>query len=133
MKGLQCQEYVKVMTLSVMVLEYVKSATKADLPETFIVPDELYVMEKTLLESIKEEDVALTFGRLDLSDIQTGSVKATCENQDMPSWSAFNSLVSEDCIYSTQELPEYSGTAEANAHGNHGCISYPVEFKDLTL
>lgn len=78
--------------------EYIKPARKPDLQESFLVPEELYAMEKTHHETVKKKDVAWTLGRLDISDIQVGTVKPTCGKQCMPSWGAFNSLVSEETV-----------------------------------
>ena len=39
-----------------------------------------------------------TFTRLDLTDTQTENVEAICASQEMPSWGAFNSIVTEENI-----------------------------------
>ena len=39
-----------------------------------------------------------TLTRLDLTDTQTANVEAICASQEMPSWGAFNSIVTEENI-----------------------------------
>ena len=39
-----------------------------------------------------------TLTRLDLTDTQTANVEAICASQEMPSWGAFNSIVTEEDI-----------------------------------
>jgi hypothetical protein len=76
--------------------EFIKPAMKASLPEDYVVADELYAMDKTEHENITRKDMAWSLSRLDLSETYQGIVSPVCKSQSMPSWSAFNSLVTKE-------------------------------------
>ena len=65
------------------------------------VPADLYIMDGAKHDVIRAKDTAWIVSMLDLSDLDT-EVKEVCENQKMPSWNAFNSLVTEENI--TQKI-----------------------------
>lgn len=76
-------------------IDFVKPARKPDLPETFTVPDELYKMAKCKHDEIKKKDLAWSLSRLDVSKSDIGT---NCDDQTMPSWAAFNSIVTDENI-----------------------------------
>lgn len=78
------------------VREFVKSTRKPSVPETYVVSEELYAMDQTSHDEIKKKDFAWVVGRLDISESHVGRIKSSCDNQTMPSWDAFNSLISEE-------------------------------------
>ena len=78
--------------------EYFKPSRKSDLPPNYIVEDNLFMMERDKKEEVSKKDLVWSLARLDLSNIDTGIVEAICSSQTMPTWSAFNSLISEDDI-----------------------------------
>ena len=55
-------------------------------------------MNKKNYECIQMKDVTHALTRLELTDTQTATVEAICASQEMPSWSAFNLIVTEDNI-----------------------------------
>jgi hypothetical protein len=44
------------------------------------------------------KDLAWSLARLDLSSIDEGIINPVCELQDMPSWSAINSVISDETL-----------------------------------
>ena len=56
------------------------------------------MMERDKKEEVSKKNLVWSLARLDLSNIDTGIVEATCSSQTMPTWSAFISLISEDDI-----------------------------------
>ena len=73
--------------------KYFKPSRKSDLPPNYIVEDDLFMMERDKREEVSKKDLVWSLARLD-----TGIVEATCSSQTMPTWSAFNALISEDDI-----------------------------------
>lgn len=85
---------------------YIKSAKKKKKKETVLpmdykVPANLYIMDGAKHNAIKAKETAWIVCRLELSDLDT-EVREVCVNQEMPSWNAFNSLVTEENI--TQKI-----------------------------
>jgi hypothetical protein len=76
--------------------EYFKSAKKPDLPEDFSVADDMFSMDESDHNLIKTKDIAWSLARLDLSNI--ADIKPVCEEQTMPSWSAFNSVITDETV-----------------------------------
>ena len=60
------------------------------------VPEEHFKMDEGDYKQLRAKDVAWVVGRMDLLDDEVGE---TCEKHTMPSWSAFNSLIT------TENLP----------------------------
>ena len=80
------------------ITDYIKPAKRPPpIPADYTVPRGLYNMDQTEREVIRAKDVAWTVSRLDLSDLENG-VQEVCEFQEMPSWSSFNSLLTEEDI-----------------------------------
>ena len=77
--------------------DYHKPAKKPDIPTGFEVPAELPQIDKDVLDDSTIKDAAWTLARLDLG--KSGSVNVKPPNQDMPSWSACNS------VWTTENIP----------------------------
>ena len=75
--------------------DYIKPAKKTILPENYKVAEDLYKMDPSQHELIEKKDMAWVHSRLDLSELEEG-VKEICEEQNMPSWNAFNSLITDE-------------------------------------
>ncbi len=76
--------------------EFSKVNKKIELPENYTICDNLYTLPVDVFEQIKAKDLAWAISRLDLSQLDDSIVHNVCEKQDIPSWSAFNSLVSDE-------------------------------------
>ena len=46
----------------------------------------------------KETDLAWSLARMNLSNIKEGLIKQDCGEQQMPCWSAFNSVVTDEKV-----------------------------------
>ncbi len=55
-------------------------------------------MDKDTHGVIQKRDTAWSLARMDLSKLEDGIIKPPCEEQLMPSWSAFNSVVSNESL-----------------------------------
>jgi len=77
-KELKCQE----------LIDFVKPAKKGDIHTDYQVCDELTGHVPT-----EQKDVAWSLARMDLSKMEDNVTSHICENQEMPTWSAFNSVV----------------------------------------
>ena len=64
------------------------------MPDDYIVTDDLYKFDVTE-HDVRAKDTAWAVSRLDLANLKAG-VKETCEDQTMPSWGAFNSLITDE-------------------------------------
>ena len=76
--------------------EFFKSSNKVELPADYSVADELFSMDAQSHAAVRKKDSAWTLSRLDHSEADTGVVKPCCSNQKMPSWSAFNSVITDE-------------------------------------
>ena len=74
---------------------YIKPAKKPDLPPDYCVKEELFTAST---EEALKTDCAWLLGRIDLSSVSEGSIGTENKNQRMPSWSAFNSVVSKETL-----------------------------------
>lgn len=74
---------------------YNKSSKKPALSAEYEVPSNLFEMDVPDYQKIRNKDTAWTLSRLDVSDIN-GGINASCSDQRMPTWSAFNSLVTDE-------------------------------------
>ena len=72
-----------------------KSSKKIDLPDSYTPPPQLFSMEDADYTTIIQNDIAWIISRLDLSDISNNTASPFGEQQSMPSWSSFNSVISE--------------------------------------
>ena len=54
-------------------------------------------MDVSKYKAIRGKHIAWTISRLDISNLDSG-INESCEEQTMPSWSAFNSLVTDENI-----------------------------------
>ena len=79
-------------------LDYIKPAKKPTLPEDFVGVDELFSMDELDYSMIQTKDMAWLLSRLDLSEMEHGTVKPIPSEQTMPSWSAFNSVVTQETL-----------------------------------
>ena len=80
--------------LSCQVLrKYYKVSKKPTLSTFYEVPEGHFKMDEGEYKQLRAKDVAWVVGRMDLRDDAVGE---TCEKQTMPSWSAFNSLVTNE-------------------------------------
>ncbi len=77
-------------------IEYIKAAKKPNLAHNYTVSTEFYSMDPEEHASIKVKDIGWSLTRLDLSDLTHGKIQAECANQKMPSWAAFNALVTDE-------------------------------------
>ena len=82
--------------------DFIKPAKKPVLPEDYKVSEELFAMEKSKHEQVELKDFAHTLSRMNLTKINDGIVSPICDDQKMPSWSAFNSVVT------TKDITEQS-------------------------
>ena len=78
--------------------EFIKPAKRADLNEEFVVTNKLFSIDPAEYNAIEAKDMAWSLARLDLSNIQEGVVQPISDVQNMPSWSAFNSVVSDETL-----------------------------------
>ena len=76
---------------------YTKTAKKPSLQTTYVVPEELYKIDNSHAKTVRRKDIAWSISRMDLSCITEG-VKETTNDQTMPSWSAFNSLITDENV-----------------------------------
>ena len=83
---LPCQEF----------KEFLKPSRKPELPNEFVVSTSLHPVDYALQQNIKMKSMAWSLSRLDHSDTNNETPKATCDQQAMPSWNAFNSVISEE-------------------------------------
>ena len=58
------------------------------------VPEELFTMDVTDHDQVLSKDIAWSLARLDLSDLN--DIKPACENPNIPSWSGFNSVITDE-------------------------------------
>lgn len=72
---------------------YIKPSKKPEVPQ--YLGDNDIVFDDNL-SAIKMKDLLWCIARLDLSDID--NIKPTCEDQQMPSWQAFNSLITDEAV-----------------------------------
>jgi hypothetical protein len=49
-------------------------------------------------KQIQVKDMAWSLARLDLSNIEEEFINPVCELQHMPSWSAFNSIITDETV-----------------------------------
>ena len=70
------------------------STKKIDLPDSYTPSPELFSVEDADT-TIIQNDIAWIISRLDLSDISNNTVSPFGEQQSMPSWSSFNSVISD--------------------------------------
>ena len=75
---------------------FIKPAKKPVLPGDYIVPEDPFVMEKADHDQVELKDFAHTLARMNLTTIDDGIVSPVCDDQKMPSWSAFNSVVTTE-------------------------------------
>ena len=81
--------------------DYIPPSKKPDLPEAYSVEKELFEMESQGHELIESKDTAWLLSRLDI-DLTSGDVNDTCKEQTIPTWSGFNSLVTEEAMVKRQ-------------------------------
>ena len=72
-----------------------KSSKKIYLPDSYTPSPQLFSMEDADYTTIIQNDIAWIISRLDLSDISNNTVSPFGEQQSMPSWSSFNSVISD--------------------------------------
>ena len=72
-----------------------KSSKKIYLPDSYTPSPQLFSMEDADYITIIQNDIAWIISRLDLSDISNNTVSPFGEQQSMPSWSSFNSVISD--------------------------------------
>ena len=77
---------------------FIKPAKKPILPEDYKVPEDLFVMVTADHDQVELNDFAHTLARMNLSTIDDGIVSPVCDDQKMPSWSDFNSVVTTEHI-----------------------------------
>ena len=70
-------------------------AKKPGLPTLYEVPEDLYEADECQKKGTMVKDAAWILSRLDVSDLNKG-IKETNLEQQMPSWSTFNSLVTDE-------------------------------------
>ena len=87
-KQLQCQE----------IREFNKPARRPTLPADYTVSTNQFNVDKENTKRIRTKDSAWAVTRLDLSNIYEGTIQMDCQNQTMPSWSAFNSVVTSEIL-----------------------------------
>lgn len=84
--------------LSCQVLKnYIKPAKKPSLPTVYEVPEDLYEADECRRNVTMMKDAAWMLGRMNMSDMKEG-IRETSQEQQMPSWSAFNSLVTHEDV-----------------------------------
>ena len=71
---------------------YIKPAKKPELPPNYCVKESLFSVST---EEVSRTDRAWLIGRMNLSSACEGFIDPENKNQRMPSWSAFNSVVSK--------------------------------------
>lgn len=76
--------------------DYVKPAKKSDVTANYKVADDIYNIAKSELDLIETKHIAWTLIKLDLSDLD--NMNEIYENQTRPSWSAFNSVITEETL-----------------------------------
>ena len=88
--------------------DYVKPAIKPSIPHTYTVSENQYEISSVKYNNIKKLDMAWSLSRLNITGGEDNLLHMdTPEEQNMPSWSAFNSLVSEEslCVKQVGFLP----------------------------
>ena len=83
---LPCQQFKKLL----------KPSRKPELPNEFVLSTSLHPMGYALQQIIKMKAIAWSLSRLDHSETNNETPKAKCDQQIMPSWSAFNSVIFEE-------------------------------------
>ena len=76
---------------------YIKPAKKPTLHTWYELPKDVYVIGASELQLIRTKYIAWLLGRLDISDLDH-IINETNEEQTMPSWSAFNSLITDEHV-----------------------------------
>ena len=74
--------------------EYNRFSKKIEIPMNYNPCVELFTMAERENEDIKKTDLAWELSRLDLSNISNEIIRPYCEEQSMPSWKSFNSVIS---------------------------------------
>ena len=78
---------------------YTKHTKKPNLSPQYDVAKDMFKMGECESKSIRAKDHAWVVSRLDLSDLNEGRcINEADEDQTMPSWSAFNSLVTDESV-----------------------------------
>ena len=77
---------------------YSKPAKKPVIPSSYEVLDDLFEMDKLNYKCIQMKDVTHALTRLKLTDTLTAAVEAIFASQEMPSWSAFNTMFTEENV-----------------------------------
>ena len=72
-----------------------KSSKKIYLPDSYTPSPESFSMEDADYTTIIQNDIVWIISRLDLSDILNNIVSPFSEKKSMPSWSSFNSVISD--------------------------------------
>ena len=78
--------------------EFLKPSRKPELPNEFVVSTSLHPVDCNLQQNIKMKDMDWSLSCLDQSDTNNETPKAKCDQQTMPSWSTFNSIISEETL-----------------------------------
>ena len=78
--------------------EFLKPSRKPKLPNEFVVSTPLHPVDCALQQNIKMKDMAWSPSRLDHSDTNSKMPRVKCDQQTMPSWGAFNSVISEETL-----------------------------------
>ena len=79
-------------------LSYIKPAKKPDLPEEYNVPEDLCDIDNTEYSAIKVKDFAWSLSRMALSGVQSNMPTESNYHQKVPTWSAFNSLITDENV-----------------------------------
>ena len=78
--------------------EFYKCSKKIELPSNYNPLTTLFSLQDDLHIDIQMNDVAWILSRLDLSNLSGNIVHAISAEQTMPTWSAFNSIVSNESM-----------------------------------
>lgn len=78
--------------------EFFKPAQKPTIPLDYIIDQELYKMNDRAYDLIAKKDAVWSVLRLNLPNASDSHVKPVCSEQLVPSWSAFNSIVTCETV-----------------------------------
>ena len=78
---------------------YIKTAKKPSLSPQYDVSKELYRMNEKDEQRVRRTDAAWVLARMNISDLDNIScIRESSQEQVMPSWSAFNSLITDEKV-----------------------------------